>query len=156
MDTVQIRAKYTGFQSRLGTWQKAIGKLDDYGCLFLSICSIAEEYNESHHNLRRMDILSFFMECLDREWVNTNCYCLNQLEMLKFATGVEWKREVVKTLPKEIPLEMYTVEHWYNARTGFDHFRRRWGDTLVNSVTVKEGVLKDYYTYTHPRECYGS
>ena len=41
----------------------------------------------------------------------------------------------------------YTVAVWYNERTQFKHFRRRYFDTLLNSVTVKEGSIAYYHIF---------
>ena len=47
------------------------------------------------------------------------------------------------------PDEMYTVEKWVNLSTGRIHFRRRFVDTLTNSITVAQGKLERYYGYIY-------
>ena len=72
-----------------------------------------------------------------------------QCMFLRDLTGDVWERQEMKSLPAVVPDNMYTVEKWVNPRTGFTHFRRRFMDTVKNSVTVKEGSLICYYGYIH-------
>lgn len=145
----EIRKKYVGLQSELKRHFKAFKTMGDYSCLFLSVCSIAEEYNEAAGNGRRLDIAAFAVECFNAGLLKEDWTCGDQERMLNLATGANWKKAEVKSLPAVVPENVYTVEKWHNPRTGYDHFRRRWGDTLESSVTVKEGSLVCYYTYTH-------
>lgn len=111
-------------------------------CLFLCILSIAEDYKGGDLDL----IWSIFVAkregCLQDDF-----YVSDQEKLLLLLTGRTWKRSVVTKLPDRIPDNMYTVEKWYNPRTGYTHFKRRGYDTLASSVTVKEGKLKEYYCY---------
>ena len=80
--------------------------------------------------------------------IDEQFYCVNQELILEVLTGKKWTKKIMPKLPDKVPDKMYTVEKWYNPRTNFTHFKRRAFDTLKTSVTVKEGKLVEYYTYT--------
>ncbi len=145
---MDIKAKYSGLQTALKVNTEAISHIGDYGCLFLALCSIAEEFNESYHTGKRLDIIAFYLKCKKNGWVNEEFFCKDQTSILKEATGKNWKKEIQKKLPAIIPDEMYTIEKWYNPKTTFTHFKRRGFDTLESSNTVKNGRLEGYYCYT--------
>ena len=143
-----IREKYTGLQTKLSTHSLLLQCMGSYSCLFLSLCSIVEEYFEKKEPTKRLDILETAMKCREKNLIDEEWTC-KSVEILEFLTGAKWRRQELKALPDEIPSNMYTVEKWYNKRTGFTHFRRRWGDTLKSSVTVKEGEIVCYYVFSH-------
>lgn len=129
-----IEQRYAGCQSFL-----------QEGCLFLSLCSIAEEVRR-----KPVDILDALAQCRKLGWVDelNNMAIDGQPRLLHYLTGLTWKREVLKKLPSRVPDEMYTIEKWVNPATRATHFRRRYVDTLKNSVTVQQGTLDSYYTYS--------
>lgn len=116
------------------------------GCLFLSLCSIAEQVVSGH-----IDILSTIQYAKAEGWIDSNndMTKASQCALLSFLTGKQWRREEFTELPNPVPNEMYTVEKWINLNTGLIHFRRRFVDTLTNSVTVAQGKLERYYGYIH-------
>lgn len=130
----EIEKRYAGVQSFLKE-----------GCLFLSLCSIIEELTKE-----KVDVLEAVAYAKKMLYINKNneMTVQDQLDFLRDYTNKQWSRELMTELPTEIPLEMYTVEKWINPRTGLTHFRRRRWDTLVDSVTVKEGCLVGYYGYS--------
>ena len=142
------KEKYIGLQSKLWSHSALLQSMGSYSCLFLSLCSIAEEYLEETGNSKKLDILEAAIGCRERGLIDEEWTC-SSVEILDFLTGAKWGRQELKALPEKVPDNMYTVEKWYNKRTGFTHFRRRWGDTLKESVTVKEGKLVCYYAFTH-------
>ncbi len=146
MNANNIKSKYNGLQSKFLKSSDVMDCLGRYGCLFFSLCSIAEEYNESHHNRFRVDIVADFIVCRSKGWIGSNSYIKDSVAILNYLTGAKWSREI-KNILNTVPDNMYTVEHWHNDKTGFDHFRRRWGDTLEYSNTVKNGKLINYYCY---------
>lgn len=115
------------------------------GCLFFCLLSIAEEFLQKKLDL--LDILAYAkkMGYIDAKNEMSED---SQVKLLRDLTGKQWKRTVLKELPLNVPDEMFTVEKWLNPRTGYTHFRRRYVDTLLDSVTVKEGALVAYYAYT--------
>lgn len=148
MNANKIRDKYIGIQTKLMLSKDELSKMGDYGCLFLCLCSIAEEYNESTHSRFRVDIIADYLACRENGWIDDEFYVLDGTAVLKHLTGAEWTRSVVKSLPENIAGGTYTVERWHNPSTGFTHFRRRWGDTLAFSNTVLNGHLEAYYCYS--------
>lgn len=116
------------------------------GCLFLSLCSIAEQVANMH-----IDILSALQYAKSEGWIdkNNNMTEASQCALLGFLTGRTWHRDELTTLPNPVPDEMYTVEKWVNADNGRTHFRRRFMDTIENSVTVARGKLSCYYGYVY-------
>ncbi len=118
-------------------------ELGNTGCLLLCLLSIAEEV--INYNI---DTIGACVKLLEDGCVADDFFCKDQERALFLLTGKKWKKEVRRSLPSTVPINMYTVERWYNQRTGYTHFKRRGFDTLVNSVTVKEGKLTSYYCYT--------
>ena len=149
MTIQELRRKYIGLQTDCKTYKDGLNQLGDFGCLFYCLCSIAEEYNFEHHQ-KPIDIVASFVKCKKKKLIGDECYILDDgCKILELLTGVKWTRDVVKSLPYNIPESMYTVEKWYREENGYIHFKRRWGDTLVNSQTVKYGRIIDYYCYSY-------
>lgn len=143
-----IRVKYTGLQTRFMERAVMLSCMGAESCLFLCLCSIAEEwFGDFNKEERALDIAEFAVRCRDNGFIDDTWTCHTE-DILRLATGVAWRKEEVKALPTIVPDEMYTVEKWYNPRTGYTHFRRRWGDTVKDSVTVREGQFVGYYTFT--------
>lgn len=141
---MNVKGRYEGIQT---VFEKA-GKS---ACLFLSLLSIAEEYTGLP-----VDFIVAYRKCIDLGLIEKDFFCNDQEKILYEFTGAKWEKTVVKELPdtvsenipSPVPGNMYTVEKWFNERTGFTHFKRRYFDTLESSVTVKEGYIKEYYCYT--------
>lgn len=114
------------------------------GCLFLSLCSIAEQVANMH-----VDILSAIQYAKAEGWIDKNNDMTedSQCALLGFLTGKRWHREEFTTLPNPVPDEMYTVEKWCKDKA--THFRRRFVDTLTISFTVARGKLSGYYGYIY-------
>lgn len=129
---MSTKERYSGLQTRLDG-------IDSDGCYFLSLVSIAEEVNGG-----RVDLVDAVNKATAAGLVKDRFTVQSTEGLLAMLTGKKWARTDSKTLPKEIPDEMYTVEVWKNPRTGFTHFRRRGFDTLASSVTVREGRLDHY------------
>lgn len=130
----RVHSIYSGLQTRLGNTD---------ACLFLSLCSIIHECRE-----RAVDILGLASHAVVEGWIREDYYVRDALAILKYATGRNWKVEAVKELPPTLGKHSYTIVKWFNPRTGFTHFTRRYVDTLVNSVTVAEGHIEEYRIYT--------
>lgn len=135
MTNTELAARYEGVQTFLKD-----------GCLFLSLSSIIEEVADT-----KVDILDAVKYCKKMGYIDSNgdMSLGGQCQYLRDLTGKNWTRDVKKELPAVVPDEMYTVEKWENARTGYTHFKRRFMDTLVSSTTVKEGIRVAYYCYSH-------
>lgn len=145
---VDIMQKYIGLQTRFMERAVMLSCMGAESCLFLCLCSIAEEwFGDFNKEERALDIAEFAVRCRDKGYIDDTWTCHTE-DILRLATGVAWRKEEVKALPAIVPNEMYTVEKWYNPRTGYTHFRRRWGDTVKDSVTVREGQFVGFYTFT--------
>lgn len=135
MTLEEIKVRYDGIQSRLKY-------IHEYGCLFLCLCEIIEEVTNAP-----CDIIRVVQESKARGWLEEDYTVSNSLAILNTFTKKEWKRKEVEKLPAKIKDNEFTIEKWYNPRTKYTHFKRRFVDTLVSSVTVKEGKIKEYYIY---------
>ena len=132
---MDIKQRYQGFQTLCGV-------LKDEGCHFLVLCSIAEEYLQ-----KPVDLIGTIRISQSKGWMRSDFYVKDSIAILEYVTNAKWTRnEVAKLLV--IRDNDYTEAVYYNARTGFRHYRRRGYDTLEHSVTVAEGVIEKYYIYT--------
>lgn len=120
--------------------QDVLGMMSKYGCLFLCIIGIAEEYNKAP-----VDLIGAYRDFRLRNWIDDEFTCNDSLAMLHYLTGVKWERKVVTTLPSVIADNEYTIETWVNDNK--THFRRRFVDTVKDSQTVRMGILTGYYIY---------
>lgn len=148
MTIKEVRKKYIGLQTDCKTYKTELSQLGDYACLFYCLCSIVDEYNFTHQG-KPIDLIESFIKCKKKKLIGDECYILDGCKILELLTGVKWTRNIVLTLPYHIPESMYTVEKWFREETGYTHFKRRWGDTLVDSQTVKYGHIKEYYCYSY-------
>ena len=118
------------------------------GCHFLTLCSIADEYRYDH-DLPYIDLIWAIRICQECQLIDSEFYVKDDgTNVLKLLTdGKKWTRKDVEKLGV-IGDNDYTEAEWFNPRTGFTHFRRRYFDTLDNSITVAEGFIKRYRVYT--------
>lgn len=130
-----VKNRYDGIQ----TVMKNAG---ESACLFLSLLSIAEECTGLP-----VDFIVAYRRCIELGLIEKDFFCNDQEKILYEFTGEKWNKTIVKELPSPVPKNMYTVEKWFNEKTGFTHFKRRGFDTLESSVTVKEGSIVEYYCY---------
>lgn len=136
-----VKERYEGLQ----TLALALNK---DGCHFLTLCSIADEYRYDH-GLSYIDLIWAIRTCRSRGLINDEFYVKDDgTNVLKLLTdGKKWSRKDVEKLGK-VGDNDYTEAEWFNPRTNFTHFRRRYVDTLSGSVTVAEGYIKRYRVYT--------
>jgi predicted glycosyl hydrolase (DUF1957 family) len=112
-------------------------------CFFLSLLSIAEEYNKS-----RVDLLDTARHCMEKKWINAEYFISNDVEILKWLTGKRVNKKIISEKGK-CPLmkdNQYSIEKW--ERNGGYHFKRRYFDVYEGSRTVAEGNFVCYYIYT--------
>ena len=130
-----IKKRYDGIQSRMK-------KLGSDGCYFLCLCEIIEEVNG-----REVDLLKLVRECQDFGWIKDDYTVMNPTAILAYYTGHYYSMARVNIVPTVVHDNEFTIEKWYNPRTGYTHFKRRFVDTLKDSVTVKEGSVVEYYFF---------
>jgi hypothetical protein len=140
MDLSKIKSRYSGVQTRLKN-------ISDYGCLFLALCTIIEEVTG-----KEADIIGMIQLSRQKGWLSADYTVEDSIAILNEYTGKSFKREIFDFLPDTIRDNEFTIEKWYNPRTGYTHFKRRFVDTLLSSVTVKEGRIKEYYIYSYCTE----
>jgi hypothetical protein len=140
MDLSKIKSRYAGVQTRLKN-------ISDYGCLFLALCTIIEEVTG-----KEADIIGIIQLSRQKGWLSADYTVEDSIAILNEYTGKSFKREIFEFLPDTIKDNEFTIEKWYNPRTGYTHFKRRFVDTLLSSVTVKEGRIKEYYIYSYCTE----
>ncbi len=134
-DLTQIKKRYNGIQSLLS-------HIGTDGCYLLSLCTIIEEATA-----KEASILDIVRTAIDNKWMRTDFYILDPCAILRHFTKRNFKMKKLTELPSIIEDNEFTIEKWYNERTSFTHFRRRFVDTLKSSVTVKEGYITEYYLF---------
>lgn len=136
MGNKRIIDRYAGLQRRLTG-------IDSDGCFFLALCSIAEEMLG-----RPIDLIDAVNLCYRNKLIMDEYTVQSAATILGVLTGKQWTGEVVTSLDNvDIGEHDYTVAVYHNDRTGLDHFRRRYVDTLENSTTVREGYIREYRIY---------
>ena len=136
-----IKERYDGLQTLFKAAYES-------ACHFLTLCSIADEYR-ADHKLPYIDLIWAIRTCRSRQLIDDEFYVKDDgTGVLKLLTdGQKWSRKDVAKLGK-VGDNDYTEAEWFNPRTGYTHFRRRYVDTLRDSVTVAEGYIKQYRIYT--------
>lgn len=129
-------------QSRYDNIQRLLAKIDEYGCFFLSLLSVAEDYL-----VKKVDLVDTVRWVAENGVIDKDYTVLDDCKLLTYLTGKKTTKRVdVKCgILKE---NEYSIEKWYNAATGYNHFKRRYFDVFHNGRTVKEGILMCYYIYT--------
>lgn len=122
--------------------------LHEEGCHFLTLCSIADEWRAEHRK-PYIDLIEAIRLCQSKGYLKEGFYVYDDgTHVLSLLTnGQKWSRRDVEALPV-IRDNDYTEAIYFNPRTDFKHFRRRYFDTLSSSVTVREGYIVGYRIYT--------
>ncbi len=135
----KLRTRYNGIQDMFR-------HINTDGCLFLSLCSIIEEVTE-----KPADLIGIIQRSMKEGWLAEDYEVKDSLSLLGEFTGKKWTRREETSLPIVIEAHEFTIEKWFNPRTGFTHFKRRFVDTLFSSATIKFGKIKEYYIYSYRR-----
>lgn len=130
----QVYNTYNGLQSLFNNTD---------ACHFLVLCTIIHECTGHSVNVFRL-----ITHCVLKGWITESFYVNDALAILEYATGRSWSVRYVGILPSVVQANEFTEEQWFNPRTGFEHFKRRYLDTLLYSTTIKEGYIKQYRIYT--------
>ena len=136
-----VKERYEHLQTICGTAHES-------ACHFLVLCSIADEYRYDH-NLPYIDIIEAGRMLRSKGLMDSEFFIKDDgCKVLSLLTnGKKWTRKDVVKLG-QINDNDYTEAIYFNPRTQFRHFRRRYFDTLRDSVTVKEGYVESYRIYT--------
>lgn len=141
-----ITDRYSGIQDTF----KSLGA---EGCHFLVLCSIAEEFLTEYRGVEvTIDLIGTIRIAQSKGWIRDDFYVKDALALLRWmcmSRGVtcSWVRTEVTKLGKLTDRD-YSEVVYYNERTGYKHFRRRYVDTINNSTTVREGRVLQYNVYT--------
>lgn len=150
-----LATRYAGIQTKLKN-------INEYGCHFLTLCSIAEEalqWINKNDNIK-IDLIDAINTATTTKVHNkagalvtamdSEYEVQNNAELLEALTPRHhWKAvQGLKQLPSKIEDNQFTEVVYKNPRTNFKHYRRRSVDTLIDSVTVKEGYILEYRIYT--------
>jgi hypothetical protein len=130
-----VKDRYNGIQDSL----KFCG---EFGCHFLTLLTIIEEDIG-----QEVDLIDAIRVSQSKGWFTSDFEGIDALAFLKHYTNKTWYRKPVKSLPAKIKDNEYTEVKYYNPKTKYTHFRRRGIDPLVNSVTVRDGYILEYYIY---------
>lgn len=139
-----VKDRYSGLQTLFKTAHES-------SCHFLTLLSIAEEENiRLGKQNSYIDLIDAIRVAQSKQWMDHEFTVTVQgsLELLKHYTGKKWTRREVKKLPLKIKDNEYTEVIHKNDNTGYKHYHRRSFDTLVNSITVRDGYVFCYYIYT--------
>lgn len=121
-------------KSRYEHIQTILTNIGSDGCYFLSLLSIAEEYLNSKILNSKIDLIDALYKALSNNYIDGTYFVKDALRLLEALTNVRWSLSYDKK-------SKYEVDVYFNKRTGYKHFRRPEFDTLLNSVTVKEGAI---------------
>lgn len=132
-----------GTKERYANIQTILGNCHTGGCLFLCLCSIAEEQTG-----KSIDLIDCIKTSLAKGWITSEFWVNDSLAILHYLTGKIWTRRTVSKLPSIMDTAEYSIMIYYNKRTNFHHYKRRGYDTLSSSVTVREGIVEGYYIYS--------
>jgi hypothetical protein len=123
---------------------KAIG---DEGCYALCLCKVAEIYNRTSVFAR--DAVVFVERGVSAGNIAPDMTVLDGAAFLWDMTGRKWTKEYKPAGYKPADGD-YLIAEWFNKRTGLTHFTLeypvKW-NSLRDSVTVKEGVIRSYRLY---------
>lgn len=107
------------------------------GCYFLSVVHLAEEEIGA-----RIDAIPVYFNCVQRQWMDTNCYLIQPHRILESMTGQKWE---VRKEPKEYrcqPGEKEVLRYERTqGRTTYGHFVLPDYDPYGESLTVRNGFL---------------
>lgn len=144
-EMLSIKDRYSGIQDILGDCK-------DGGCHFLILLSIAEECRKDLLKIENyyIDLIEAIRVSHQNGWFTEYFWGTeNQLKLLEYYTGKKWTRsQMVQDIPGNLKKNQFTEVVYQNDSTGYNHFTRRYLDTLKNSVTVKNGYILGYYIYT--------
>ena len=126
-----------------------ISTIGAYCCYALTLCRVAEIVNDLLQ-IGSLGGVVGAIECGVKDgFIKPDMTVLDGAAFLKRLTGKNWTKtwQGAGYVPKEGD---YLIAEWYNKQTGKTHFTlehpEKW-NSLENSVTVKEGVIRSYRVY---------
>lgn len=136
------QSKYEGIQNELMDFVPV-------SCFFLSLLSVAEDYNEDYGTRKSVDFIDAYRTSIKNGWLGKDFMMYNDVALLEYLTG---KKPVKKVYEGNSLTDMNVASNEYTvtkyAKGKMTHFRRRGYDVYLNSNTVKNGNLVAVYKYT--------
>lgn len=136
------RSKYEGLQNKLIQFVPE-------SCFFLTLLSIADDYNADFKTGRNFDLTDALNMALNEGWLGAKDNLMyNDVALLSHLTGCKVAKRTMgeaaftgyTVLPEE-----YTAVKWRRGRN--THFRRRAYDVYADSQTVAKGSIEAVYIY---------
>lgn len=135
------QSKYEGIQNELMDFVPV-------SCFFLSLLSVAEDYNEDYGTRKSVDFIDAYRAARKNGWLGKDFMMYNDVALLEYLTG---KKPVKKVYEGNSLTDMNVASNEYTvtkyAKGKMTHFRRRGYDVYLNSNTVKNGNLVAVYKY---------
>lgn len=136
----ELATRYSGIQTHLKN-------ISEYGCHFLTLCSIAEEATNT-----KIDLIDAVNKAISNNLIDNEYTVLNNIALLQILCNnkYKWVETRVRRLPATIKDNEYTECVYTFGRS--IHYRRRAVDTIINSNTVANGQITEYRIYTCEEE----
>jgi hypothetical protein len=127
--------------------QDFIRTVGEEGCYALTLCKIAEV--EGYLNIPVYKTLKAIVKGVSEGCIKEDMTVLDGAMFLRHITGESWTKEYKDAGYKPVKGD-YLIAEWFNKRTGKTHFTLeypvKW-NSLKDSVTVREGVIRSYRLY---------
>ena len=119
-----------------------------FACYALSLCKVAE-LNDRSRAYPMAGAVADIEDGLNAGYIGKDMTVLDGAAFLRLVTNRKWTKDYQPAAYKPQPGD-YLIAEWFNKRTGKTHFTleypEKW-NSLENSVTVKEGVIRSYRVY---------
>ncbi len=136
------RTKYEGLQNRLM-------QIAPESCFFLTLLSIAEDFNADFRTGRTFDLADALNKALQQGWLGAKDNMMyNDVALLEWLTGRPAEKQVMDAAQFSgytVQANEYTAVKWRKGKG--THFRRRTYDVYKGSQTVARGSIEAIYIY---------
>jgi hypothetical protein len=138
--------------------QTFLQEAGESACYALSIIKIAEEVLNKEFPCAESLLAGIDKKYIRYNWQNTNdnnnFYVENPAGFLSFLTGRKCSLRIENNTAYKAKKNEYTVQCWQRNKTGqlITHFRRPKWDSLVSSVTIRQGKIASLRIFTVNQE----
>jgi hypothetical protein len=133
-----------------GVQQDFIKKIGDEGCYALCLCKVKELHNP-YGAITPGESVYCIELGIKKGYIKEDMTVLDGAGFLYYSSGsrCRWTKEYKPADYKPVDGD-YLIAEWFNKRTGLTHFTleypEKW-NSLMDSVTVKEGAIRSYRLY---------